>query len=270
MPNEATSRAPRTLRDFIGPVVVVGAVVLIVHVVRPEAGTMFDDDNFGGTVVLGMAAIVAAVVGVVVTRATLRRVALRGPCPSCGAMALRGFASPADPTSLPTQCGTCIAYLRATEADEVREETDAQVQHLAVKFPYALRADQYMPAVQHTNRRFFTFEMPPMCATCGDPNATHKRDINDGDHFGDGLVDLASSGHAPGRVGAAPSSPTQDDKNSQGLSNLKAPVCEKHTESADTFGDVIGYSSGKLEFASYRYYKAFCDLNNITRASVKA
>jgi len=270
MPGEPTTRAPATARDFLGPLVFLGAIGLIVHVVRPASGTMFDDDNFGGTVVLGAVAIVATVLGAIFTRATLRGVGLRGPCPSCATVAVRRFESQLDPRSLATRCGTCIAYLRANPSDEVHEETDAQVQHLAVKFPYALSADQYTPAVKHTSRRYFTFAMPTFCATCGDPDASHKREINDGDHFGNDLSSLATSGHVPGRVGAAPSAATDDDKNSRGLSNLKAPVCSKHTEDADPFGDVVGYSSGKLQFASYRYYKAFCECNNITRASITA
>ena len=232
---------------------------------------MFDNDNFGGTVVLGAAGIVATVVGIVMVRAMFRGIGLRGPCPCCGAVADRGFESPIDPKSLPTQCGTCIAYLRANAKNEVREEVDAPLHTLAVELPYALSADQYMPAVQHTNRKFFKFAMPKMCAACGDPNAHDHRAIKDGDHFGNDLGPFWSqSSHVLPQAGLAHrSEPTADDLNSKGLSNLQAPVCEKHNAEAEPLWEVIGYSSGKLQFASYRYYKAFCELNNITRASVK-
>ena len=63
-----------------------------------------------------------------------------------------------------------------------------------------------------------------------------------------------------------PSAPNEDRR---GLSNLSAPVCAKHTENEDPLTDVIKYSSGVLEFRSYRYYKAFCELNQIERAAVK-
>ena len=265
----ASTRVPWSPSALVPPLVLLGAIGLLVHVARPASGKMFDDSNVGGTVVLGVVGVVAVVIGIVMTRAMLRGVALRGPCPICGAVADRKFASAVDPKTLPSACGTCIAYLRPNARNEVREETDTQVQNLPVKFPYALSADQYMPAVQRTSRNYFKFEMPTMCATCGDPNAPHKRDINDGDHFGDDIFDAANAGHAPGQIGAAASASTDDDKHSRGLSHLKAPVCDKHTEEADTFGDVMRYSSGKLEFASYRYYKAFCELNNITRASAR-
>ena len=276
MPGEhdPSARIPFSLGELIAPGVLVGvlvgAIALLVHLVHPSSGTMFDEDNIGPTVVLGPVAIVALVVGIVIVRSSLRAVMLKGPCPACGTVAARGFESPVDDRSLPTQCGTCIAYLRANSKDEVLEEVDGPAHGLSVKFPYVLAADQYMPAVQHTNRKFFKFAMPKMCAACGDLNAHGKRPIKDGDHFGKDLGPWSQQYHVLPQVGSAHrSEPTEDDLDSKGLSNLRAPVCEKHTENADMFGDVIEYSSGKLEFSSYQYYKAFCELNNITRASVK-
>ncbi len=264
------TRTPRKPSDFIGPILLLAAIGLLVHVLRHPTGTLFDDENVGATIVLGGAAILTLIVGGFKTRSALRDVGLRAPCANCGSVADRQFQNPADPRSLPTQCGTCIAYLRATPGDDVLEETDTRVQHLALKFPYALSVDQYGPAVKHTNRSYFKFEMPTMCAACGDPHAKHKREIKNGDYFGPDIFDAMNAGRAGGQIGSVSSAPTQDDKNSRGLSNLKAPVCDKHTEDADPFDDVIQYSSGKLEFTSYGYYKAFCELNSITRASVKA
>ncbi|HEX4452950.1 MAG TPA: hypothetical protein VH143_18880 [Kofleriaceae bacterium] len=107
-------------------------------------------------------------------------------------------------------------------------------------------------------------------ASCGDPNARHHRKIAVGDHFGRDIGPLWSqSSHVLPQAGMGPSAPTDDDKNSRSLSNLSAPVCAKHTEAADPMTDVIKYSSGTLEFRSYRYYKAFCELNQIVRASAK-
>ncbi len=48
-----------------------------------------------------------------------------------------------------------------------------------------------------------------------------------------------------------------------------APVCALHTAELDAFREVMGYSSGDLKFASYRYYKAFCELNHIARTTTK-
>lgn len=277
MPSEPSpsARIPFALGDLIAPAlivgVLVGAIALIVHLVRPTAGTMFDDDNIGPTVVLGPVAIIVLVIGGVIVRSSLRGIMLRGPCPGCGAVAVRWYASPLDPRSLPTQCGTCIVYLRASSKDEVREEVEAPFHGLANELPYALSADQYMSAVQHTNRKFFKFVMPKMCAACGDPNARDKRAIENGDYISKDLGPWSQQYHVLPQVGIAPGShpPSEEDINSKGLSNLQAAVCEKHTKKAEPIWEVMAYSSGKLEFSSYRYYKAFCELNNITQASVK-
>jgi hypothetical protein len=269
MPGEAiasTTRVPKTFSDFIGPLIIVGALAFIVHLARPGSGTMFDHDHFGGTMVGLGAAVIAVVIGGYMTRSSLRASALRGPCPSCGVVENRRFENPADPTSLPTACGVCIAYLRASGNDMREEALDRERRGL----PYVLSADQYLPAAKRTNRNGFKFEMPAMCGVCGDPNAPYHREISDGDHFGKGIGPLWSqSTHVLPQAGMGPSAATEDDKHSRGLSGLKIPVCAKHTEDEDMMNDVLKYSSGTLDFASYRYYKAFCELNQITRASTK-
>jgi hypothetical protein len=254
---------PAILFALLGPLLVIGAAGLIVHLARPSSGTMFDDDNFGGTFVGLAASIIGLVSGYFITRSAVRDVALRGPCPGCGVVAIREFENPKNLKSWPTACGTCIAYLRAN-GDEMCEEA----LETSVWLFYKLSADQYKPAVKRTNRDGFRFDMPTMCASCGDPNAHDHRDIADGDHFG---KDWTEVGYASPRAGMAPGTnpPTEDDKNSKGLSHLKVSVCAKHTRNADPSDDVLKYSSGKLEFRSYRYYKAFCELNHITRATAK-
>ncbi|MEO8845363.1 MAG: hypothetical protein ABI591_29685, partial [Kofleriaceae bacterium] len=195
----------------------------------------------------------------------MRVVSVEGPCPSCGANTVRRFDKPEDPTSGPSACGACIAYLRTSETT-LREEA------IEAKDDYELVPTQYLPALQSvSNRGGFKFAMPTMCAICGDPHAHHKFTIKDGDALVDGPMDLFTKHNIVPMVGMAPNAgpPTEDQKNSKGLSRLTAPVCDKHTEQEEPFGAPLEYRFGTLAFVSYRYYKAFCEMNNITRAPVK-
>jgi hypothetical protein len=262
------------------PLLVVAAIGWVGYLVHLGIGTSFDDAHVGATVVGTLAFAVGAVVGGYGTsrlKASMRSVTMQGACPCCGAMRQRTFEDPSSSKSPPTPCGACIAYLRAT-GDEMREEAVDAFE--MIRTPYVLTAEQYRPAVKLTNRGGYTFEMPTMCAVCGDPAAPHRRDIGNGDSLADDLGALGALGSVVstvadvprGRVGpvyrvVSSTAPDQAEKDSRGLSHLKAPVCAKHTEKEESFGDALEYSSGKLEFASYRFYKAFCELNHIDRGS---
>lgn len=267
MPGEtAARRIPESvLAKLLGPAVIVGGIAWIVHLARPKTGAMFDDDNIGPTVVFGAIALVIIIIGIFLTRSSMRVVSVEGPCPSCGANAVRQFDKPEDPTSSPSPCGACIAYLRASET-ALREEAIEATEN------YVLVPNQYLPALQRvSNRGGFKFEMPTMCAMCGVPHAQHKFKIKNGDALVDDPIELFTKHNIVPMVGMAPNAgpPTEDEKNSKGLSRLTAPVCDKHTEEAEPFGAPLEYRSGALEFVSYRYYKAFCEMNNITRAPSK-
>lgn len=270
MPGETVARRipEPILAKLFGPAVIVGGVAWIVHLARPKAGTMFDDDNIGPTVVFGAIALVIIIIGIFLVRWSIRGVDVEGPCPSCGANAVRQFDKPEDPTSRPSPCGACIAYLRTNET-ALREEP-IEATH-RIERNYELAPDQYLPTMQRvSNRGGFKFEMPTMCAMCGDPNALHKFKIRNGDALGDDPIELFTKHNIVPMVGMAPNAgpPTEDQKNSKGLSYLVTPVCAKHTEEEELFAP-LEYRSGTLAFAAYRYYKAFCELNNITRAPSK-
>lgn len=226
-----------------------------------------------GAVIAVVAAIVAGY-GLHRWRIARNTTVLSGPCPRCGDARVRRFEK-AGPKSRPTACGACVAYLRVS-GTEIREEAE-DASNMIWRY-YVLSSEQYLPAVQKTNRGYYKFEMPPMCAVCGDAHATHHREIGNGDSLGTDLGALGAIGRIAADVADVPSrqrdqrggstdEPTSAEQNSRGLSQLKAPVCAKHTSDASVYGDALEYSSGKLEFASYRYYKAFCEMNHIERAA---
>ena len=259
MANEATTRRIQAnpLGKLVGPAVMLAGIAWIVHVVR--AGTMFDDLLSVGLVGL---ALVVILFGVLITRTVMRAVVLEGPCPNCGVLAIRQFDKPSDPKSSPLPCGACIAYLRGT-GDVVREEAIEACDTSAVS--YRLAWDQYSPAVKESSGRYFKFIMPKMCAICGDPNAPHQSLIRNSDKRGAHDLDILTQGNVINNP-TAKLEPTEDDKHNDKLSNLRAPVCDKHTDMTE-FGRALDCSNGLLRFASYRYYKAICALNHITQAS---
>jgi len=270
------------VRELLGPVVTIAALAWLVRQLMLGFGTMLDNVHIGPTVVGGLAACIALFWGAFTTKdlvASLRSLVLRGDCPRCGVQRLRRFENPANPKSPPTACGACIGYLRADGTAMREERADA---YEMIRLPYALIADQYKPAAKVSGRGYYHFEMPTLCAVCGDPNARHHRAIGNGDAFerdmgvlGAVVSAAADVADAPSRmdghavsVGAGHVSPATDaERNSRALSKLVAPVCAKHTENAEFFGAALSYSSGRLEFAGYAFYVAFCALNRIERAS---
>src|SRR3569833_4376158 len=116
-------------RDLIA-----GGIAWIVHLARPMVGTMFDNDNVGPTVVFGAVALIIIIIGIFLTRSSMRVVAVEGPCPCCGISSVRRFDKPTDPSSDPTPCGACIAYLR-TSGTTLREEALETTQRSGERAP---------------------------------------------------------------------------------------------------------------------------------------
>lgn len=259
MANEATTRRieGNPLGKLVGPAVMLAGIAWIVHVVR--AGTMFDDLLSVGLVGL---ALVVILFGVLITRTVMRAVVLEGPCPNCGVVAIRQFDKPSDPKSSPLPCGACIAYLRGT-GGVVREEAIDALDLIQVN--YELTWDQYGPAVKASSGRYFKFIMPKMCAVCGDPNAPHALVIDNANSGSAHDLDFLTQNHVINNP-TAKIEPTEDDKRNDKLSNLRVPVCDKHADKFD-FRRALSAFGGTLRFASYRYYKAFCEVNQITQAS---
>lgn len=236
-------------------------------------GHLFDDDHFGHTIAGGaIVGFIMLISGIYVAAllSSLRDVVLDSACPCCGAAGRRNFRNP--PCKDPVACGSCVAYLRANGLEVTEERLEAMTENST---PYEIPSKRYLPAVRRSNANQFEFRWPDMCAVCG-AAATQRRDIGE---WGKIQADTGilgevvhivgvEAGVAPRRdsemVHHIPSSTTKtrteqlDDK----LKNLEVPVCAQHTK-REYYGNPLKFKSGMLVFASYRYYRAFCELNQI-------
>lgn len=238
-----------------GLMVFAAAVVLVVYAVL----RFLDGDTTIGVVLVVGAGVVALVGGMVAGDAK-RTSEIVSACPVCGAERQRKFMALKDEPDPPSACGACLAYLRVNLGSlEVKEEAVE-----ATGF-YAVQPAQYQSVVPRNGdaERSFKFEMPTMCAVCGEPDASSLRDIVDGNPAagaGGGLTgNLAYRANSNPVPGTATSPGKELDA---ALSNLKIPVCAKHSPTA-FHGEVVSYWDGTLMFTSYRYYKGFCMLNGI-------
>lgn len=258
---------------LLAPVALVYSVYWFVGLFR--AGHLFDNDHLGHTVIGGGFFALVALFGVFGTRELLRAfraVVLDSACPCCGAERVRRFGPPED-SATPQPCGACLAYLRA-EGDQVREE-QAEAVHTGL-LPYELASEHYLPVVRRDNHSHFKFAWPEICAMCGDA-ATARREVGEWGKIEADLGIVGEIGHIAGvAVGAVPKdykesivhlssggTPTAKQQLDRELTHLKVPVCGKHTEDAARFAAPIECKAGKLIFASYGYYRAFCQLNQI-------
>ena len=198
---------------------------------------------------------------------------LASACPACGTRAERTF------TAAPASCGTCAAYLRATGL-EVREESPDALD-LSIP-PYALPPERYLPVAKRDNHNHFKFAMPAMCAVCGAADAPKLHKIKDwsiasaggnggilGAVVSAAVTEVASTSYTYNHHPVSSAEPTPSAQYDHLLARLQAPVCVAHATIPYSAGDnVLAFHDGQLEFASYRYYKAFVVLNGITLQSV--
>jgi len=268
--------------ELAGPLLLWWSVRWFIALFRE--GHLFDDDHFGHTVAGGLFfAFITLVggIGVAGLISSLGDLVLDSACPCCGAERRRNFRHPS--SSPPVECGACLAYLCANglEVAEVTEVTEERLNgNKRFATPYELSSQHYLPAVRRDNHNHFRFRWPEMCATCG-ATATQRRDIGKWGQIQTDLGILGEVVHIVGvEAGVAPrrdsemvhhipssTSKTNTEKLDSELSNLEVPVCSKHTEVEDRFAPPLEFKSGKLLFASYIYYKAFCELNEIGATS---
>ncbi len=236
-------------------------------------GHLFDDDHFGHTIagggIVGFIMVLSGI-GVFALISSLRDVVLDSPCPCCGAERRRNFENP--PCKYPKACGACLVYLRANGLEVTEERLDAYKEFAT---PYELSSERYLPAVRRSNANQFEFRWPDMCAVCG-AAASQRRDIGE---WGKIQVDMGILGevvHIVGvEAGVAPrrdsemvhhipssTSKTRTEQLDDKLKNLEVPVCAQHTK-REWSANPLEFKSGMLVFASYRYYKAFCEINQV-------
>jgi hypothetical protein len=260
---------------LVAPVVLLWSVWRLIGIVR--AGHMFDDTNLGHTVVVGGFFVVIALVSLVFTSillGTTRTVLVESVCPRCGVVRKRNFGTTTK--NAPAACGACWAYLRA-DGNEVSEECAEAVKTIGL--PYELTSKHYLSVVRRDNHSHFKFAWPEMCAVCGNP-ATKRRVIGEWGKINTDLGVLGEvvhivgneAGFIPDRYNeminhAAPvTTKSPSDRLDGELRHLKVPVCGKHTDDETPFDNPLEFRSGAMVFASYRYYRAFCELNRIGEA----
>ncbi len=259
--------------ELASPLLFVWSVYWFVGLVR--VGHLFDNEHIGHTVIGGLFfgfVGVLGLVGIWMLSTSIRTLVLDSACPLCGAQRTRSFGSPADPE--PAACGTCLAYLRGRGL-EVREEAAEAV--TTIGLPYSLPAERYLPVVTRDHRNHYKFAWPEMCAVCG-ATATKHREIDEWGKIDMSFGAVGTVVHvAANAVGAdvmsrdgervthnaVHTSRSSGERLDRELSQLKVPVCAKHTLDEDRFATPLQYRDGKIVFASYRYYRAFCELNHI-------
>ncbi|HSD91197.1 MAG TPA: hypothetical protein VLB44_26925, partial [Kofleriaceae bacterium] len=243
----------------------------LVNLVRHWGQVDFGD--IVGSAAIALIAGVAGGFGVWSFFDTRRSLVLESECPCCGSFRRRTFADPGDPISCAVECGSCIAYLRASrEPLEVREESPGASQPY---LPFVLDPELYVPKARINNHQRFEFEMPTMCAVCGVRDADQRRPIafaggGDpgvlGDIAGAVASDLAGKTRGSGGVLGGVGKSSSLEKYAAQLMGIETAVCTKHTREADRLATPpLEYRNDKLLFTSYGYYKAFCTLNHITR-----
>ena len=234
-------------------------------------GHDFDDDHIGPTVVGSIFFFFVFVFGVVMVgmlRRTMRSFVLISPCPVCGADGQRDFFEDKRDAE-PTPCGTCLAYLRANGL-EISEERLEAFQEIVT--PYRVTHAQLGEQTE--------FAWPPMCSVCGAADAPHHREIEDADlaryaqpgvlgTIAGDVVSNAAGIPYSARVRAKHSSlqktPAEEAAAAlhDRLAKITTPVCDKHTAKAAYWSRPLEVSDADLSFGSYRYYKAFCEQNQI-------
>jgi hypothetical protein len=221
-------------------------------------------DNFGEYLLPSALAAVGILMGPVglVTLQSLRRAyVIVSACPACGFEASRDFGKADRKNPWPVPCRHCLAYLRVHPTKLVVREVprNEPTDHL---FQFGLIEEQYVGIVPRRDEtdRPFAFAMPTICAICSAPDAPFLSEIGYCGDTSDPKGAMRGILYPMNYVGKA--TPSRNDELDNANRHIKTPVCAQHKDSIAMERD-----SGFLRFATYRYYREFCALNNITEGS---
>ena len=238
------------------------AALLVVLAVRSFAA---HDSTFGGLYVFG--ALVAALVARTFRGDAKRTSDILSSCPVCDVERQRSFMAVRDEREVTTACEACIAYLRVNLDSLAVTEEPAD----ATGGTYSVSPAQYSSVTPSA------LQMPTMCAVCGASPAPLLRTLDPVTEPDAGVIGAVASGvatevayetnilRADRRYGS--NTPSPGAELDFQLGKLEMHVCEKHT-SITARG--CEYDDGTIFFGSYRYYKAFCELNHIKAKSTLA
>lgn len=212
-----------------------------------------------GYVIWGGLAVVAAI-GCLLLNMARSDQPLEAACPVCGTRGMWTYMDRVEhPDPIGQLCAACGAY-DGTNGLEVRELS------LDAKGAFEIDSDRYARHVKRDAQGRITFEMPAFCAVCGSDDATSRRKIDAPASESSGgdeawkQVNYAYSGH---RGQIAQFTPA-DAIRGVNLQHIEVPVCERHASSSGQPDAMWTNDVATLRFGSYRFYKAFCGLNDIT------
>lgn len=185
---------------------------------------------------------------------------LEAACPVCGTRGIWSYIDAVDhPNPIGQLCSACGAY-DGTNGLEIRELS------LDAKGEFEIDSDRYAKHVKRDAEGRMTFTMPSFCAVCGSDEATHRRKIDaysaESARGGGELVRQANYA-LTGHRGQIQNFTPADAIRGVNLQHLEVPVCDRHVTPSAQPDAMWTNDAATLRFGSYRFYKAFCSLNDI-------
>jgi hypothetical protein len=184
-------------------------------------------------------------------------------CPACGARVWFEFTLRSiEPEQPIARCDKCLVYV---------SQHDSQISEVSLEMTsenqgFTVFSNQYEANVRRKDDGGIAFDLPAFCAVCGAGDAPHQREIVI--HFADTQVNTevwrqlnyartGSRGHGM-VMNSAPTRITGRD-----FLHFRVPVCAEHREPTTRPSPLETDDWGSLDFASYRFYKAFIVANHI-------
>ena len=206
-----------------------------------------------------------ALAGLIVLITLREMLPVESECPACDAMTwFEFFAKPSY-----ARCLECLAY--AVRRDERNDQIAEAPIEMTSDVGFKVYNEQYKDIVQRGDNGRVIFALPSFCAMCGSA-ATHARSITIRFRSSGGKsnfwrgVNYARSG-TPGRDSSYVRS-EREAISGENFRGMEIPVCAKHLNTQEFLNPVEVDDSGNLDFASYRFYKAFIAANHIVLSGI--